>query len=88
MVRINGDLVGVYGKSVHQPGLIDRHLEIYVTKTKIKGFLFRSTMKGWRTKHNILESIIIKDANPITKLNDVLNHFGFSENNNLYRLIK
>lgn len=83
-MRINGELVGVYGKSVNTPGLIDRHLEIYVTKTKIKGILFRSTVKGWRTKHNILQSVHITDTDPISKLDDILKEFNFSHNNCLY----
>jgi hypothetical protein len=83
MVRINGKLVGVYGKSFHSPGLIDRHLEVYVTQTKIKGILFRSVVKGWRTKNNILSSIHITDENPISRLDEVLESFGFEHKNKL-----
>jgi hypothetical protein len=84
MVRINGELVGVYGKSECTPGLIDRHLEVYVTKTRVKGVLFRSTTKGWRKRNNIIDSVHITDSDPLSKLDMILKHFNFSHNNLLY----
>lgn len=83
MVRINGKLVGVYGRSVNTPGLIDRHLEVYVTKKRIKGVLFRSIVKGWRTRNNIIRSMYITDDDPISRLDDILEQYGFEHKNKL-----
>ena len=51
----NGEIIAsINGHTENSPYLVNRILEIYVTKTKIKFYLFNSSSKNWHKEQNIL----------------------------------
>lgn len=59
-MRINGKLIGkLYAHTSENSALIDRILEIYETKNKMKFYLFNSSIKGWHNEHQIINKVII-----------------------------
>lgn len=85
MAKIYGTNVAIFGKSFEIAGLIDRHLEIYGTKTKFKLVMFRSVHKGWHKKHNIIECRELKKPTTPTELMKLVNELGFDKNNLLWK---
>jgi hypothetical protein len=85
MAKIYGTNVAIFGKSFEIAGLIDRHLEIYGTKTKFKLVMFRSTQKGWHKKHNIVAyKELMKPTTPV-ELMKLVNELGFDKTNLLWK---
>lgn len=51
----NGEIIAsINGHTENSPYLVNRILEIYVTKTKIKFYLFNSSSKNWHKEQNII----------------------------------
>ena len=54
-MRINGERIMVsYGHTEDSPALANRAVEVYVTKTKVKSYLFNSNCNGWHKKANVI----------------------------------
>lgn len=85
MAKIYGTNVAIFGKSFEIAGLIDRHLEIYGTKTKFKLVMFRSTQKGWHKKHNIVAYKELKKPTTPVELMKLVNELGFDKTNLLWK---
>ena len=85
MAKIYGTNVAVFGKSFEIKGLIDRHLEVYETKTKFKLVMFRSTHKGWHKDNNIIDSREIKKPATSADVMTIVNEFGFGTNNLMWK---
>ena len=92
-MRINGTLIGTLrGHSEKSTALVDRVLEIYATKTKLKFYLFKSCVKGWHSKSQLLqvvdhrvvncdESTIIRDyVNMLMNINNIRFNDTFTYN--------
>lgn len=57
----NGEIIAsINGHTENSPYLVNRILEIYVTKTKVKFYLFNSSSKNWHKEYNILDVIETK----------------------------
>lgn len=81
-VKIYGKLIGTYGKHANgyhekaEGGIIDLTLEIYETKTGLKGVLWQSRYKGWKeNKHNIISTAWFKERD--RDIFRVLEYYGF-----------
>jgi hypothetical protein len=60
-MRINGKLIGrLGGHTEDSPALVNRFVEIYMTKTKMKIYLFNSSVKGWRNPNQVLQIVDVK----------------------------
>ena len=60
-MRINGKLIGRLGGHTEDSlALVNRFVEIYVTKTKMKFYLFNSSVKGWHNPSRVLQIIDVK----------------------------
>lgn len=70
-MRIYGELIGkLTARTNRDSALIDRVLEVYITKTTIKFYLFKSYNIGWHRECNVVFQTIIKkedDANKVIK---------------------
>ena len=59
-----------------QYGLMDRALDIYIMKTCVKGELWNSGVKGWKSKPR--KPLAVYKGKTVE---DVVNQMGFSEEN-------
>jgi hypothetical protein len=60
-MRINGKLIGRLGGHTEDSlALVNRFVEIYVTKTKMKFYLFNSSVKGWHNPSRVLQIVDVK----------------------------
>ena len=59
-----------------QYGLMDRALDIYIMKTCVKGELWNSSVKGWKSKPR--KPLAVYKGKTVE---DVVNQMGFSEEN-------
>jgi hypothetical protein len=60
-MRINGKLIGrLGGHTEDSPALVNRFAEIYVTKTKMKIYLFNASVKGWHNPNRVLQIVDVK----------------------------
>lgn len=77
-VKIYGKLIETYGKnSKSKGGIIDKTLEIYETKTGLKGVLWSSKYKGWKeNRNNIISTAWFKERD--RDIFRVLEYYGFS----------
>jgi hypothetical protein len=68
-MRINGKLIGRLGGHTEDSlALVNRFVEIYVTKTKIKFYLFNSSVKGWHNPSRVLQIVDVKLNKDIREL--------------------
>lgn len=76
-MRINGKLIGrLGGHTENSPALVNRFVEIYMTKTKMKFYLFNSTVKGWHNSNRVLQIVDVKLNKDIRELiSEYLNMF-------------
>jgi hypothetical protein len=57
-MRFYGNLIAtVGGHSKNSPVIVDRTVEAYVTKTKVKMYLFESDYKYWHKNGHILDIV-------------------------------
>lgn len=57
-MKINGILIGEFkGHTNDSSALVNRTLEIYVTKTRVKFYLFKCDVIGWHKKFNVIEHL-------------------------------
>lgn len=60
-MRINGKLIGrLGGHTEDSPALVNRFVEIYMTKTKLKFYLFESSVKWWHNPSRVLQIVDAK----------------------------
>lgn len=60
-MRINGKLIGRLGGHTEDSlALVNRFVEIYMTKTKLKFYLFNSSVKGWHNPSRVLQIVGVK----------------------------
>lgn len=60
-MRINGKLIGRLGGHTEDSlALVNRFVEIYMTKTKLKFYLFNSSVKGWHNSSQVLQIVDVK----------------------------
>ena len=60
-MRINGTLIGkLGGHTAKNPALVDRFIEIYKTKTKLKFYLFNSSVMHWHNSCQVLQIVDVK----------------------------
>lgn len=60
-MRINGKLIGRLGGHTEDSlALVNRFVEIYMTKTKLKFYLFNSSVKGWHNPSRVLQIVDVK----------------------------
>lgn len=68
-MRINGTLIGkLGGHSANSPALVDRVVEFYVTKTKLKIYLFNSGTMFWHNPTRVIQVIDVKIKSDISTL--------------------
>jgi hypothetical protein len=54
----NGEIIAsLGGHTENSPNLVNRTLEIYLTKTKVKFYLFNSSSKNWHKEQNIIHYV-------------------------------
>ena len=76
-MRINGNrIMTSYGHTQDSPALANRAIEVYLTKTKVKSYLFNSSCKGWHKKANVIAVLETKpdDTRDIQKI--MCEHFN------------
>jgi hypothetical protein len=57
-MRIYGELIGkLTATSENGLALLDRTLEVYITKRKVKFYLFASNIKGWHKETKIIKKM-------------------------------
>ena len=60
-MRINGKLIGrLGGHTEDSPALVNRFVEIYATKTKLKFYLFNSGVLHWHNPSRVLQIVDVK----------------------------
>ena len=60
-MRINGKLIGrLGGHTENSPALVNRFVEIYATKTKLKFYLFNSGVLHWHNSNQVLQIVDVK----------------------------
>ena len=60
-MQINGKLIGRLGGHTEDSlALVNRFVEIYMTKTKLKFYLFNSSVKGWHNPSRVLQIVDVK----------------------------
>jgi hypothetical protein len=76
-MRINGKLIGRLGGHTEDSlALVNRFVEIYMTKTKLKIYLFNSSVKGWHNPSRVLQIIDVKLNKDVRELiSEYLNMF-------------
>lgn len=68
-MRINGTLIGkLGGHTANSPALVDRVAEFYVTKTKLKIYLFNSGTMYWHNPTRVIQVIDVKIKTDISTL--------------------
>ena len=68
-MRINGKLIGrLGGHTEDSPALVNRFVEIYATKTKLKFYLFNSGVLHWRNPSRVLQIIDVKINKDVREL--------------------
>lgn len=68
-MRINGTLIGrLSGHSANNPALVDRIAEFYVTKTKLKIYLFNTSIVGWHRPSQVIQIIDVKNNGNLADL--------------------
>ena len=81
-MRINGKLIGrLGGHTEDSPALVNRFVEIYMTKTKLKFYLFNSSVKGWHNPSRVLQIVGVKLNKDVRELiSEHLNMFMRTKN--------
>lgn len=76
-MRINGKLIGRLGGHTEDSlALVNRFVEIYMTKTKLKFYLFNSSVKGWHNPSRVLQIVDVKLNKDVRELiSEYLNMF-------------
>lgn len=76
-MRINGKLIGRLGGHTEDSlALVNRFVEIYMTKTKLKFYLFNSSVKGWHNPSRVLQIVGVKLNKDVRELiSEYLNMF-------------
>ena len=65
-MKIYGNLIlEVGGHTKNRRALVDRKVEVYETKTKVKIYLFNSSTMGWHKKNNVISLIEVVKNKPI-----------------------
>jgi hypothetical protein len=60
-MKINGNFIGsISGHSQMNSALVDRFVEIYATKTKLKFYLFNSSIMNWHKKTQVIRIFELK----------------------------
>lgn len=60
-MKINGNFIGsISGHSQANSALVDRFVEIYATKTKLKFYLFNSSIMYWHKKTQVIRIFELK----------------------------
>jgi hypothetical protein len=83
---INGEIIAsIGGHTEDSPVLVNRKLEIYVTKTKVKFYLFNSSHKNWFKDSNIIQYINADNTGDISSIlrnniKDIMCQFGVKFN--------
>lgn len=68
-MRINGTLIGkLGGHSANSPALVDRVVEFYVTKTKLKIYLFNASVAGWHRPSQVIQIVDVKSNDNLPDL--------------------
>lgn len=68
-MRINGTLIGkLGGHTENSPALVNRFVEIYATKTKLKFYLFNAGVLHWRNPSRVLQIIDVKINKDVREL--------------------
>ena len=72
-MKITGEYIGRLTSKCKSSALIDRVLEVYATKTKLKFYFFNSSTMNWHKKSNLIYStIILKGSYPEKTLFDTI----------------
>ena len=81
-MRTYGKLVTkVGGHTENSPALVNRMAEVYVTKTKVKSYLFDSSFMYWHKKNHLIDMVESKLDRPIEDITaEHINKFA-TENN-------
>ena len=76
-MRINGKLIGrLGGHTEDSPALVNRFVEIYATKTKLKFYLFNSGVLHWHNSNQVLQIVDVKLNKDVRELiSEYLNMF-------------
>ena len=76
-MRIYGKFIGRLGGHTEDSlALVNRFVEIYMTKTKLKFYLFNSSVKGWHNPSRVLKIVDVKLNKDVRELiSEYLNMF-------------
>ena len=81
-MKVYGNLIEkIDGHTESSPSLVNRVVEVYTTKTKVKSYLFNSSCMGWHKQNNVIAGAESKIDRPIEDITaEHINKFA-TENN-------
>ena len=91
-MRINGTYIGgFYAHTEDSPVLLNRKLEIYVTKTKVKFYLFNSGNLEWHKEYNVIYNCSVKYKNNLIEvititIANILRTYKLKVQHNIYKI--
>ena len=77
-MRTYGNLIiGVGGHTQNSPVVVDRMIEVYTTKTKIRIYIFDSTYKYWHKKCHLIDMMEISINGEVKDIvTELINNFA------------